>query len=102
MSRSRSGCPPAGIGDQFKGRGLRLAYHAVMTTRLAPGEPQILSADTIGGAWFAMAGRIVASGVPSRYDERPILEISLVTLAVARPDPDDEIIARHAEPERLA
>jgi thymidylate synthase len=73
-----------------------------MTTRLASDEPHILRSETIGDAWFAVAGRIVASGVPSRYDEQPILEISLVTLAVARPDPDDEIIARHAEPERLA
>ena len=73
-----------------------------MTTRLASDEPQILRSDTTGGAWFAVAGRIVASGVPSRYDGRRIREISLVTLAVARPDPDDEIIARHAEPERLA
>jgi hypothetical protein len=81
---------------------VRLAYHAVMTTPLASGEPQILRADTIGGAWFAVAGRIVADGRPSRYDEQPIREISLVTLAIARPDPDDEIIARHAEPERLA
>jgi thymidylate synthase len=73
-----------------------------MTTRLAPGEPQILRAGTIGGAWLAVAGRIVADGVPGRYDEQPIREISLVTLVIAQPDPDDEIIARHAEPERLA
>ncbi|MGI8448483.1 MAG: thymidylate synthase [Streptosporangiaceae bacterium] len=73
-----------------------------MTTRLASDEPHILRSDTIGDAWLAVAGRIVASGVPSRYDGEPIREISLVTLAVARPDPDDEIIARHAEPERLA
>jgi thymidylate synthase len=69
---------------------------------MALDEPHILRSDTIGDAWFAMAGRIVAAGVPSRYDDLPIREISLITLAVARPDPDDEIIARHAEPERLA
>ena len=40
--------------------------------------------------------------MPSRYDDLPIREISLVTLAVARPDPDDELIATYAEPERLA
>ncbi len=40
--------------------------------------------------------------MPSRYDDLPIREISLVTLVVARPDPDDEIIAKHAEPEQLA
>jgi thymidylate synthase len=79
-----------------------LGYHAVVTTRLALDEPRILRSDTIGHAWFAVAGLIVANGVPSRYDGLAIREISLVTLAVARPDPDDEIIARHAEPERLA
>jgi len=73
-----------------------------VTTRLALDEPCILHSDTIGEAWFAVAGRIAANGVPSRYDDLAVREISLVTLAVARPDPDDEIIARYAEPERLA
>ena len=65
-------------------------------------QPRILSAGTIGEAWLAVAGRILAEGVAGRYDGLPIREISLVTLAVQRPDPSDEIIARHAEPERLA
>jgi thymidylate synthase len=73
-----------------------------VTTRLALDEPSTLRSDTIGGAWLSVAGRIAASGVPSRYDGLPVREISLVTLAVARPDPDDAVIARHAEPERLA
>jgi thymidylate synthase len=73
-----------------------------VTTRLAVNEPHILRSETIGEAWFAVAGRIVEDGVPSRYDDLPIREISLVTLAVARPDPDDELIATYAEPERLA
>jgi len=73
-----------------------------VTTRLALNEPCILRSETIGEAWFAVAGRIVEDGVPSRYDDLPIREISLVTLAVARPDPDDEIIAAYAEPEQLA
>ena len=73
-----------------------------MTTRLALDEPHILRSDTIGDGWLAAAGRIVANGVPSRYDDLPVREISLVMLTVARPDPHDEIIARHGEPERLA
>ena len=73
-----------------------------MTIRLASDGPQTLHADTIGAAWLAVAGRILAKGVASRYDDRPVREISLVTLVVDRPGPDDEIIARHAEPERLA
>ncbi len=78
------------------------AYHAVVTIQLASDDPQILHAGTIGAAWLAVAGRILAEGIASRYDGRPVREISLVTLAVDRPDPADEIIASHAEPERLA
>jgi thymidylate synthase len=61
-----------------------------------------VSSATVGESWRAVAGRIVAGGVPSRYDGLPIREISLITLVVARPDPDDEIITAHADPERLA
>lgn len=73
-----------------------------MTTPLARDEPHTLHTPTIGAAWFAVAGRILASGVASKYDDLPIREISLVTLAVDHPDPADEVIARHADPERLA
>jgi thymidylate synthase len=70
--------------------------------RLALDEPCVLNSRTIGESWFAVAGRIVAGGVASLYDGLPIRELSLVTLAVAQPDPDDEIIATQADPERLA
>ena len=73
-----------------------------LETRLASDEPYVLRSGTIGESWFAVAGRIVANGVPSRYDGLPIREISLITLLIARPDPDDELIATHAEPDRLA
>jgi thymidylate synthase len=73
-----------------------------LATRLALDEPHVLRSGTIGESWLAVAARIVANGVPSLYDGLPIREISLITLTVARPDPDDEIIATHAEPERLA
>jgi thymidylate synthase len=73
-----------------------------VATRLALDEPEVVRSGTIGESWFAVAGRILAGGVPSRYDGLPIREISLVTLVIARPDPEDEIIATHAEPARLA
>jgi hypothetical protein len=56
-----------------------------VTTRLALNEPHILRAETIGDAWLAVAGRIVDDGVPSRYDDLPIREISLVTLTAGNP-----------------
>jgi thymidylate synthase len=74
----------------------------VVTVRLAGDDPQTFYAATIGGAWLAVAGRIMADGVASRYDGWPVREISHVTLCVEHPDPDDAIIARLAEPERLA
>ena len=73
-----------------------------MVTRLALDEPYVLRSHTIGESWLAVAGRILAGGVAGFYDGLPIREISLITLTVARPDPEDEIIARHADPERLA
>jgi hypothetical protein len=73
-----------------------------LATRLASNEPHVVRSGTIGESWFAVAGRIVARGSPSRYDGLPIREISLITLVVSRPDYDDELIATHAEPERLA
>jgi len=73
-----------------------------VTIRLAEDGPQTVRADTIGAAWLAVAGRILAGGTASAYDGRPVREISHVTLAVDHPDPEDEIIARLAEPDRLA
>jgi hypothetical protein len=70
--------------------------------KLARDRPDVLHADTLGAAWLAVAGRILADGIASRYDGLPVREISLVTLALEAPDPDDELIARYAEPERLA
>ncbi|HEX3749836.1 MAG TPA: thymidylate synthase [Streptosporangiaceae bacterium] len=73
-----------------------------MTTPLARDQPQILTAPGLGAAWLMIAGKILAEGIDSRYDDRPVRELSLVTLAVEHPDPEDGIIARYAEPDRLA
>ncbi len=73
-----------------------------MTTPLARDEPCVLPASSLGEAWLAVAGKILAEGIESRYDSLPVRELSLVTLVVTQPDPDDAIIARHADPERLA
>jgi hypothetical protein len=56
-----------------------------VTIELAINRPDTLPADTIGAAWLAVARRILADGIASRYDEQPVREISLVTLVVARP-----------------
>ena len=38
-------------------------YHAGVTIRLASDGPQTVRADTIGAAWLAVAGRILAEGI---------------------------------------
>ncbi len=78
------------------------AYDAGVMTELAVGGPEILAAETIGAAWLGVAARILAGGVDSCYDELAVREIANVTLAVAHPDPADEIIVRYADPGRLA
>ena len=88
--------------DHESARPRRGPYDAGVTIRLASDGPQTVRADTIGAAWLAVAQRILTEGVESRYDDLPVREISLATLVVDRPGPTDEIIARHAEPERLA
>lgn len=62
----------------------------------------LVEADTIGEAWLGIAALIMRSGEDARYDGRPILELGRVTLEVAHPDPDDALVTRHADPERLA
>jgi thymidylate synthase len=61
-----------------------------------------IAESTIGRAWLAVAADILDRGRVSAYDGRPIRELAMITLDVAAPDPDDELIAAHADPERLA
>jgi hypothetical protein len=60
-----------------------------------------VTTETIGEAWLEVAADILDRGRVSTYDGLPILEIAQATLDVARPDPDDALIARLADPERL-
>ena len=64
-------------------------------------DPSRFAADTLGEAWLAVAARILELGRVSSYDGLPILEIAQATLDVVHPDPDDELIARHADATRL-
>ncbi|HET9094284.1 MAG TPA: thymidylate synthase [Solirubrobacteraceae bacterium] len=62
----------------------------------------ILEADTIGGAWLAVARRILEDGVPSTYENRPIRDLERVTLRVTRPASEDAVVRDFGDPERLA
>lgn len=58
--------------------------------------------QSLGEAWLDIARRILEEGRKSTYDGLPILEVAHATLVVDRPDPDDPLIAAHADPGRLA
>lgn len=66
------------------------------------GRGTMLVADTIGQAWIEVARLILAHGRPSDWEGLALREVELVTLDVARPDPGDPLIARHASPDWLA
>jgi Thymidylate synthase len=85
-----------------RNQGLTAGYDPVLAMQPAFDESSVLHSPTIGESWFAVARRIVACGLPSLYDGLPIRELSLITLVIARPEPEDELIATHADPERLA
>jgi len=58
--------------------------------------------DTIGDAWLAIARLIVERGDSRSYEQRPIRELLQATLRIEHPRSEDPLIARHADPERLA
>lgn len=60
-----------------------------------------LDAGSVGEAWLAVARRILAEGEPGSWEGLPLRQLRRVTLEVERADPDDEIIERFADPERL-
>jgi thymidylate synthase len=61
-----------------------------------------IEAETIGGAWLAVARAILEDGAESSYDAAPILEIDRVTLSVAHPASVDPIVTELGDAERLA
>src|ERR1700759_5120494 len=61
-----------------------------------------LAAATLGEAWLDVAELILARGAPSTFNGLPLLEVERVTLDVVRPDPDDALIAAHADKAWLA
>jgi thymidylate synthase len=56
---------------------------------------------TIGEAWLAIGSQILECGAISSYDGLAIRELLLTTISVQQPSPDDVLIARYADPERL-
>lgn len=62
----------------------------------------VVSGNTIGDAWLDIAGVIVQSGTASFYDGLAMREVLEASLVIAAPDPDDAIIDRFGDAERVA
>src|SRR3954471_1452564 len=62
---------------------------------------RVVEARPLGEGWLAVSRAILASGADATYDEQVTKELSLLTLAVAEPDPGDELIASLADPDWL-
>lgn len=58
----------------------------------------VVEADTIGACWLELSRRILDDGADGTYDGLPMRELALVTLVVARPDPEDAVIAEFGDP----
>jgi thymidylate synthase len=65
-------------------------------------EPMVtVEAESLGRAWLEVSRRILEDGAAAEWEGAPTKEFALVTLAVADPDPGDELIASLADPEWL-
>jgi len=62
---------------------------------------ELVETRTLGEGWLEVSRRILEAGSDATYDGQLTKELSLVTLAVAEPDPEDALIASLADPEWL-
>jgi thymidylate synthase len=62
---------------------------------------EVVETRTLGEGWLEISRRILEAGADASYDGQVTKELLLVTLAVAQPDPEDELIASLADPEWL-
>jgi thymidylate synthase len=59
---------------------------------------EVLETATLGEGWLDVSRRILEAGVDAAYDGQATKELSLLSLRVARPDPEDGLIASLADP----
>lgn len=64
--------------------------------------PARVDVTGLGEAWTSIARHILSTGRPGRYDGLPMLEVMMATITASEPDPADAVIARWADPQRLA
>lgn len=61
-----------------------------------------VSVETLGAAWLDTARLILSDGRPGYWSGAALRELLHVTLSISAPDPDDPVITRLADPQRLA
>jgi thymidylate synthase len=59
---------------------------------------EVLETATLGEGWLDVSRRILEAGVDAAYDGQATKELSLLSLRVPRPDPEDGLIASLADP----
>lgn len=62
---------------------------------------ELIEERTLGLGWLESCRRILDTGADETYDGIATKELALLTLAIAEPDPDDELIAELADPDWL-
>jgi thymidylate synthase len=62
----------------------------------------VVEARTLGEGWLRVSRAILQDGALASYDGQATRELALLTLAVAQPAPDDDVIARLGDPQWLA
>jgi thymidylate synthase len=61
----------------------------------------VIEAPTLGEGWLAVSRAILEDGAPASYDGQVTRELAHVSVSIADPSPDDEIIARLGDPQWL-
>ena len=59
---------------------------------------ELVETRTLGEGWLEVSRQILEAGADATYDGQVTKEFSLVTLAVAEPDPEDALIASLGRP----
>jgi len=62
----------------------------------------VVEAPTLGEGWLAVSRAILEDGALATYDGQVTRELAHVSVAIADPSPDDEVIARLGDPQWLA
>jgi thymidylate synthase len=62
---------------------------------------ELVETRKLGEGWLEVSRRILEAGADATYDGQVTKELSVITLAVADPDPEDELIASLADPDWL-